>query len=47
MNRITLKELLEGKFKNYIPKWFNDLILSQKCNWIADSKGGEPNHRSE
>lgn len=44
---IKIKELLDGKFPSELLAWFRDLIESQKCNWIPNSKGGEPNCKKE
>jgi hypothetical protein len=35
--RITIKDI----------PWMRDAEASHKSNWLADSKGGEPNHWPE
>ena len=47
MPAITIKQILDGKWLAEIPVWFKELIESQKCNWVPDSKGGEPNCKKE
>lgn len=44
MERVKIKGLLDdGKLPKELPTWFKDIVESQKCTWIPDSKGGEPN----
>lgn len=44
MERVKIRGLLDdGKLPKELPTWFKNIVESQKCNWIPDSKGGEPN----
>ena len=44
MERVKIRGLLDdGKLPKELPNWFKDFLEGRKCNWIPDSKGGEPN----
>lgn len=48
MERVKIKGLLDdGKLPKELPNWFKDIIENQKCTWIPDSKGGEPNFKPD
>lgn len=47
MELVKIKGLLEGEFPKELPIWFKDFVEGRKCNWIPDSKGGEPNCKKE
>ena len=47
MELVKIKGLLDGEFPKELPNWFKDIVESQKCTWIPDSKGGEPNCKKE
>lgn len=44
---VRIKDVLNGNFPSEMPSWFKDLFEGRKCNWVPDSKGGEPNCKSE
>ena len=48
MERVKIKGLLDGEeLPKELPNWFKDFLEGRKCNWIPDSKGGEPNCKPE
>ena len=48
MERVKIKGLLDGEeLPKELPNWFKDFLEGRKCNWIPDSKGGEPNCKQD
>ena len=48
MEPVKIKGLLDGdELPKELPTWFKNIVENQKCTWIPDSKGGEPNCKRE
>jgi len=46
---LTLYDVLKDpeKYRNDIPKWMIESFQNHRSTWVANSRGGEPNHNKD